>query len=538
MKKPHAFARLRWSHRTRVRATAILSAAAWSLVCAFGLAACWDSASLNVATSDLTELEGGADASPDAPTGCAPPFVMCGSACVDVTGDPANCGGCGTNCAFPPPPVCEGSLAVAFGPGACAASKCAFQRLTMDCGPLNRQCSAVMGCTTCIPGTQDNDFNGSCTPTCAALALSCSGHGACTDGSGTATCVCDPGFTDPSCATNINDCAAAPCLNGGTCTDAVAGYTCSCVPGFTGLNCQTNINECAPAPCLNGGTCVDGINSYTCNCPLGFAGANCQTNIDDCAMAPCLNGGMCVDGVNSYTCNCVGGYSGANCQTSGAMLTGIAAHFDARTFASLTFGAGSTVTSWNDTSGNGRTLTVSGAAPIYSGTLINGRPGIDFGGARMITAAFPLTTDVTFFAVIQYRTQAQWGAIAHHGNRDTDWSLEQSGFDDPMPIMHWQSSNDNVGAELTFSVGTNYITAGRITGTLREFSSTSTIAGTVSSSAVGNSIVAGSKILYVGASDVPEFSNAYIGELIYYARSLSDAERAQVILYLQTAWGL
>lgn len=244
------------------------------------------------------------------------------------------------------------------------------------------------------------------------------------------------------------------------------------------------------------------------------------------------------DGANSYTCNCVGGYSGANGQTSGARLTGIAAHFDARTFASLTFGAGSTVTSWNDTSGNGRTLTVSGAAPIYSGTLINGRPGIDFGGARMITAAFPLTTEVTFFAVIQYRTQAQWGAIAHHGNRDTDWSLEQSGFDDPMPIMHRQSSNDNVGAELTFSVGTDYITAGRITGTLREFSSTSTIAGTVSSSAVGNSIVAGSKILYVGASDVPEFSNAYIGELIYYARSLSDAERAQVILYLQTAWGL
>ena len=370
----------------------------------------------------------------------------------------------------------------------------------MDCGPVNRQCNPLMGCTTCIPGTQDNDLNGSCSPTCASLALSCSGHGACNDGSGTAACFCDPGFSGPSCATDINDCAGAPCLNGGT--------------------------------------CVDGINSYACNCPLGFAGANCETNIDDCAMAPCLNGGMCVDGINTRTCVCVGGYSGANCQTSGAMLPGIAAHFDARDFASLTIGAGNTVTSWNDTSGNGRGLTVSGTAPVYSAALINGRPGIDFGGARMITAAFPLTTDVTFFAVIQYRTQAQWGAIAHHGSRDNDWSLEQSGFDDPQPIMHWQSSNDNVGAELTFAVGTNYIAAGRITGTLREFSSTSTIAGTVSSSAVGNSIVAGSKVLYVGASDVPEFSNAYIGELIYYARSLSDAERAQVILYLQTAWGL
>ena len=526
----------------RVRATGIVSGAAWSLLCAFGLAACWDSASLNVSTSELTELDASADAAPDAapdaPIACAAPLVMCGAACADTARDPSNCGVCGTSCQLPPPPICEGSLAVAFAPGPCTAGTCAFQRLTNDCGALNRQCSALMGCTACVPGHQDNDVNGTCTPDCASLAFTCSGNGACSDTTGTAQCVCDPGFSGVACATNINDCAGAPCLNGSTCTDAVAGYTCSCLPGFTGLNCQTNINECAPAPCLNGGMCVDGINGYTCNCPLGYAGANCETNIDDCAMAPCLNGSMCVDGINSYTCNCVGGYSGVNCQTSGAMLPGLAAHFDARDFASLTIGAGSTVTSWSDTSGNGRTLSVSGTAPVYSAALINGRPGIDFGGARMVTGAFPLTTDVTVFALIQYRTQAMWGAIAHHGSRDSDWSLEQSGFDDPSPIMHFQSSNDNTGAELTFSVGTNYIVAGRITGTLREFSSTSTVAGTVSSSAVGNSITAGSKALYVGASDVPEFSNAYIGELVYYARSLSNAERAQVILYLKTAWGL
>ena len=254
-------------------------------------------------------------------------------------------------------------------------------------------------------------------------------------------------------------------------------------------------------------------------------------------MAPCHNGGTCVDGVNGYTCTCVGGYSGANCQTSPVTLPGLAAHFNARNFASLTIGAGNTVTSWGDVSGNGRTLSPAGNPPLYYAALINGRPGVDFGNAGMVTAAFPLTTDVTVFALIQYRTQGQWGAIAHHGNRDNDWSLEQSGFDDPRPIMHWQSVNDNTGAELTFSVGTNYIAAGRITGTLREFSSTSTVAGTVSTSVMGNSIIAGSKALYVGASDVPEFSNAYIGELIYYSRSLTDAERDKVILYLKTAWG-
>jgi hypothetical protein len=305
-------------------------------------------------------------------------------------------------------------------------------------------------------------MNGSCTPSCATAGLTCSGHGACSDASGSAICVCQPGFTGPACATNV----------------------------------------------------------------------------DDCIGAPCLNGGVCVDGIASYTCNCIAGYSGTNCQTSPVTPVGLVAHYDARTFASLTIGAGNTVTAWADVSGNGRTLSPAGTAPIYAGALINGRPGIDFGGTGMVTAAFPLTTDVTVFAVIQYRTQAQWGAIAHHGSRDNDWSMEQSGFDDPSPIMHWQSVNDNTGAELTFAVGTNYIATGRITGALREFSSSSTAAGTVSTNTMGNSITVGSKALYVGASDAGEFSNAYIGELIYYARSLSDVERDQVILYLKTVWGI
>ena len=43
------------------RAAGIISGAAWALVCAFGLAACWDAASLNVSTSELSELDGGTD---------------------------------------------------------------------------------------------------------------------------------------------------------------------------------------------------------------------------------------------------------------------------------------------------------------------------------------------------------------------------------------------------------------------------------------------------------------------------------------------
>jgi hypothetical protein len=108
--------------------------------------------------------------------------------------------------------------------------------------------------------------------------------------------------------------------------------------------------------------------------------------------------------------------------------------------------------------------------------------------------------------------------------------------------MHWQSGNDNTTLELTFSVGTNYITAGRITGSgalaARYFSATSAAGGTVSATGTNSTISAGSKVLYVGGSDVNEFSNHYIGELVYFTRSVTDAERDAIVAYLKANWGI
>jgi hypothetical protein len=208
--------------------------------------------------------------------------------------------------------------------------------------------------------------------------------------------------------------------------------------------------------------------------------------------------------------------------------------------ASLTL-AGATVTSWQDISGNARTLTIGAGAPQYGATLIGGKPGVNFSGSKMVTGAFPLTQDVTLFAVIQYRVPGQWGPVAHHGSRDSDWSLEHSGFK-PNTVMHWQSVNDNANVELSFTTGTNYILAARMSGTgggaLRYFSKTDTGLGTTATTGTGSSLVPGNKILYVGGSDANEFSNHYIGELIYYNRALTDAERNLVIVYLKSVWGI
>jgi cysteine-rich repeat protein len=199
------------------------------------------------------------------------------------------------------------------------------------------------------------------------------------------------------------------------------------------------------------------------------------------------------------------------------------------------------VSQWQDISGNGNDLNVDGTGPAFSPGLINTqRAALDFtGGGRLSTAPFALTTDVTVFAVVTHRAPGQWGAIAHHGSRDNDWSMEQSGDTGNPDTLHWQTNNDNVNMDLTLAPDTSYILAGRFEGNARYFSATA-FAGSspapVSIVDVSHSITAGSKQLFVGSSDNNEPSNAFVGDLVYYNRALSDAERDAVIDYLRRLW--
>ena len=231
--------------------------------------------------------------------------------------------------------------------------------------------------------------------------------------------------------------------------------------------------------------------------------------------------------------NCDSPYAKKN--TTLTVTTGLLAHYNARVESSVTKDGSGNVSKWADISGNGHDLAVNGSGPVFKANLINGYPALDFGSAKgLISGAFGLKKDVTFFAVIQHKVPATWGAIAHHGSRDGDWALEQSGFD-PATTLHWQSVNDNTGAELVLMANGDYVLVGRISGTARYFSATSD--KTVTATATGNSITEGNKPLYIGKSQNNEASNAYIGELVYFDRALSDTDRDAVLNYLEASWG-
>lgn len=222
------------------------------------------------------------------------------------------------------------------------------------------------------------------------------------------------------------------------------------------------------------------------------------------------------------------------------VTSGLVAHYSAIPSWTISRDLSDAVSLWQDQSSGGNALTANGPNPAFlPGSIVGQHPGVAFGGGgRLATAPFALTTDVSVFAVIHHTTPAQWGAIAHHGSRDNDWSMEQNGSGNPN-TLHWQTNNDNVEMNLTLTANTSYVMTGIIAGAARYFSATTFDTSAILPVSIVDatqSIAPGSKVMYVGTSDNNEASNATIGELVYFNRALTDGERDSVIDYLRALW--
>lgn len=204
----------------------------------------------------------------------------------------------GVDCSVPPPPTCEGDVAIALlPPGICADGTCEFSESRTDCASSGRLCVAgacqlpdLCGEVGCIDPPQDR----------------CSGETAVTYSAG--ECVVETGLCDYPA--DFTDCAASGqrCLLGACVEDLCEGVACEAAPDDT---CDGDlalryaaIGECNPIDgecgydvlfvdcsafgdtCL-AGQCIGRCATVTCEPPP----AVCDGNV-----AVSTNDGECVEG--------------------------------------------------------------------------------------------------------------------------------------------------------------------------------------------------------------------------------------------------
>jgi len=248
-----------------------------------------DGSAIDGALSDSTanvdtSVTDGFASPPEASTeaGCPTPTIVCGTACVDPTLDPLNCGGCAKRC----------------GAGAvCISGSCACAAPSVSCGG-----------TSCIDNSADPKNCGSCGNTCADDEY-CNGAG---------VCHCRPGLTSCSggCANTNSDrancgacgnacasgqlCIAGTCQNTTSCSDGLDSCSGACVNKKTDpLNCGGCGNTCGRDGLCVGGNCRNyavGVGCTACPCATCAAlgsGVACCVAMPGQKSPICVEGGAC-----------------------------------------------------------------------------------------------------------------------------------------------------------------------------------------------------------------------------------------------------
>jgi hypothetical protein len=152
------------------------------------------------------------------------------------------------------------------------------------------------------------------------------------------------------------------------------------------------------------------------------------------------------------------------------------------------------------------------------------------------TATQTLTSSLTFAMVVVVKSGiGAWAAFFTHGSRDLDFAVERTAAG---TTLQFQSGNDNLGANLTYTTDQVAIYLGTMTtGTSRFFSrfgggTTNTATGTNTTT-----ITPGLQTIRVGINDGGDTAKSFIGEIVYYNRVLSTSERQTLEGYLAWKWG-
>ena len=152
----------------------------------------------------------------------------------------------------------------------------------------------------------------------------------------------------------------------------------------------------------------------------------------------------------------------------------------------------------------------------------------------------PLTYNNTFFMVIRYNPDnviQDYGTFAQHGNRDSDWSILKKPGSDNTLLYKSGYDDTNVGLDLTPNTSYILISRGGTIGRVREFWAYSEN-GTSSHAYynANNTLMNGTKYMYIGVSNGNHSCRSYIGEMMYYNATISDSDISNNLMYLQKKW--
>lgn len=241
---------------------------------------------------------------------------------------------------------------------------------------------------------------------------------------------------------------------------------------------------------------------------------------------------------------------------SPADFSNLAVWTDATNPGSFTYSTGSDISAWRDQSGNGNHLVqaTSNLQPLKVASGINGRPAVQFyddSTAKVLVSPYAASMAATTFHgfVVYRRGSSDLGAAEQlQGNYTT------SGNQRRQRLIVLSSDANQSTASTVANAGTS--------GALTSVNCTTTIATDTNAigeyyydganivSCVNNDVAGqgstamadlfqGTASFAVGArSDSGDPFNGYIGEVIFYAKSLSATQRLQVLRYLSGKWGV
>lgn len=217
---------------------------------------------------------------------------------------------------------------------------------------------------------------------------------------------------------------------------------------------------------------------------------------------------------------------------------------------SLALSNGAAVTSWSDSSGNGRTLTQATGAnqPVFNTAQVNGLPVVTFDGTNdyLATAAFASPTSGASVFVVQKLTGAnQYRTALCHAAAATWVSpfarvllrVSDAGAGNG---WQWIVQDAGLGANNVFDPSAATAAAWQIVeGHYDQANQDLVVAGsTVATQARTGALTSSTQPVFVGADT--SLADNYVGQIaeIVYCSSLTSSQRAQVRSYLQSRTAL